>query len=74
MSAGGDGMAEQQVAVEHRPAEEAVVLDEFRALLKREFRPRDEEAEGRIEAAVRTLAEQALANTRLIGDDALKSI
>lgn len=68
-------MADQELATEAaRPAGEAVALDEFKTLLKKEFRPRDEEAEGRIGEAVRTLAEQALANARLVSDDALKSI
>ena len=55
-------------------AAEPQALGGFQALLKQEFRPRDEEAEERIGAAVRTLAEQALAHTKLISDDAIRTI
>ncbi|MET0983657.1 MAG: type VI secretion system contractile sheath large subunit [Telluria sp.] len=48
--------------------------DEFSALLQKEFRIRSDEARGAVERAVQTLAEQALAQTRLISDDVLKSI
>jgi type VI secretion system protein ImpC len=48
--------------------------DEFSALLEKEFRPRSDEARTAVERAVQTLAEQALAQTRLISDDVLKSI
>ena len=47
---------------------------EFASLLQKEFRPKSEEAKGAVEQAVRTLAEQALAQTQLIGHDVVKSI
>jgi type VI secretion system protein ImpC len=47
---------------------------EFESLLQKEFRPKSEEARGAVEQAVRTLAEQALAQTQLIGHDVVKSI
>lgn len=47
---------------------------DFAALLQKEFRPKSETARSAVEQAVRTLAEQALENTALISDDALKSI
>ena len=47
---------------------------EFASLLRKEFRPQSEQARSSVEEAVRTLAEQALANQALISDDALRSI
>jgi type VI secretion system protein ImpC len=47
---------------------------DFSALLNKEFRPKSDQAKTAVETAVRTLAEQALANTTLISDDALRSI
>ncbi|GMV25398.1 MAG: hypothetical protein AMXMBFR58_14290 [Phycisphaerae bacterium] len=43
-------------------------------LLNKEFKPKTSGAKQAIESAVRTLAEQALATTALISDDAVKSI
>lgn len=48
--------------------------NEFASLLQKEFRPKSEEAKGAVEQAVRTLAEQALSQTRLISHDVVKSI
>jgi type VI secretion system protein ImpC len=47
---------------------------DFSALLNKEFRPKSDQAKSAVENAVKTLAEQALANTALISDDALRSI
>ncbi|RYX88623.1 MAG: type VI secretion system contractile sheath large subunit [Comamonadaceae bacterium] len=47
---------------------------DFSSLLDREFRPKTEEARGAVEAAVRTLAEQALINAATMTDDAYSSI
>jgi len=49
-------------------------FDDFSLLLNKEFKPKSDEAKSAVENAVKTLAAQALANTRLIGDDAIKSI
>lgn len=49
-------------------------FDDFSLLLNKEFKPKSDEAKSAVESAVKTLAAQALANTRLIGDDAIKSI
>ena len=48
--------------------------NEFSALLQKEFRPKSEEAKSAVEEAVRTLASQALSQTKLIGNDVIKSI
>lgn len=52
------------------------VLDgsELESLLQREFKPKTDEARSEVERAVRTLAEQALAQTQLIGSDVVRSI
>jgi type VI secretion system protein ImpC len=47
---------------------------EFAALLNREFKPKSARAREAVEAAVHTLAQQALSNTTLISDDSLRSI
>ena len=56
------------------PAGAVLEGDELGALLQREFKPRTDEARGEVERAVRTLAEQALSQTQLIGADVVKSI
>ncbi|KIQ57666.1 type VI secretion system contractile sheath domain-containing protein, partial [Pseudomonas fluorescens] len=47
---------------------------EFASLLLQEFKPKTERAREAVETAVRTLAEQALAQTDLVSNDAIKSI
>ncbi|VTU38875.1 type VI secretion system contractile sheath large subunit [Variovorax sp. PBL-E5] len=47
---------------------------DFSSLLQKEFKPRSDEAKSAVEAAVLTLAQQALANTKVIGKDVTKSI
>ena len=47
---------------------------DFSALLMREFKPKTDHAREAVEAAVQTLAEQALAHTTLIADDSLRTI
>ncbi len=47
---------------------------DFENLLKKEFRPKSDQAKTAVEQAVKTLAEQALANTNLVSDDALRTI
>lgn len=58
------------------PAAPAETLEggDFAALLQKEFKPKSERAKEAVEDAVKTLAEQALAKTNLISDDAIKSI
>jgi len=48
--------------------------DSFAALLQREFKPRTDRAREAVEDAVATLASQALAQTALISDDAVRTI
>lgn len=52
----------------------AVEATDFDTLLKKEFKPKTDEAKDAVERAVRTLAEQALSQTKLISSDVVKSI
>ncbi|TFW33905.1 type VI secretion system contractile sheath large subunit [Massilia horti] len=52
----------------------AVRQDDFATLLEREFKPKSEAASHAVQSAVRTLAEQALADTAIVSNDAMKSI
>lgn len=47
---------------------------DFAALLNKEFKPKSDEAKSAVEAAVLTLAQQALSQTQLIGSDVINSI
>ncbi|QGU85836.1 type VI secretion system contractile sheath large subunit [Erwinia sorbitola] len=47
---------------------------DFNALLTKEFKPKSEQAKSAVESAVKTLAEQALANSLTLADDAYKNI
>jgi len=48
--------------------------NDLQSLLKKEFRPPTNEAQSQIEAAVQTLAQQALSDTKLLQGDAVQSI
>src|SRR4051812_22421191 len=52
----------------------AAEVGDFDTLLKKEFKPKTDEAKEAVERAVRTLAEQALSQTKLISTDVVKSI
>src|SRR4026208_2208035 len=52
----------------------AVEVTDFDSLLRKEFKPKTDEAKEAVERAVRTLAEQALSQTKLISADVVKSI
>ena len=67
-------MAEEKTDVAPQEAGTAFGSTEFEALLNKEFRPKSDQAKTAVQSAVRTLAAQALENTALISDDALKSI
>ena len=66
-------MAETEVQT---TAAEAKVQEpsDFTVLLQKEFKPKSERAREAVESAVKTLAEQALEQTTLISDDAIKTI
>lgn len=52
----------------------AAASTDFSALLQREFKPKTDEASEAVQNAVRTLAEQALANSLTVSGDAYKAI
>jgi type VI secretion system protein ImpC len=56
------------------PTTGAVELSDFESLLNKEFKARDVPRKTAVQSAVRTLAEQALASTKLISTDAVKTI
>ena len=63
-------MAEQMVQ-DHalQPTVQDAVVDDFTALLQREFKSGSDAKQARIEQAVKTMAQQALADTAVIGED-----
>ncbi|MGH8665076.1 MAG: type VI secretion system contractile sheath large subunit, partial [Burkholderiales bacterium] len=65
-------MAEAQSQTQAATGE--VQIDEFASLLNKEFRPKTDQAKDAVQSAVRTLAAQALADTKLVSSDAIKSI
>src|SRR5687768_8696636 len=65
-------MAEAQTQTQAATGE--AQLDEFSALLNKEFKPKTDQAKDAVQNAVRTLAAQALADTKLVSNDAIKSI
>lgn len=68
-------MAEANPQSEAQAAEQTQAQpDEFAGLLRKEFRPKSDRQQEVIENAVRTLAEQALADTTLVSEDAVRSI
>jgi type VI secretion system protein ImpC len=52
----------------------AIEPSEFDSLLQKEFKPKSDGAKAAVEKAVTTLAQQALAETALVSDDAIKTI
>lgn len=68
-------MADPSSDAKKQQAEGATIeASEFETLLGKTFKPKTDRAKEAIQAAVSTLAEQALANTALISDDILQSI
>ncbi len=67
-------MAQEQLVQADTATAEAFAPDDFAALLQKEFKPNDEVRANRIETAVRTLAEQALADSAVIGDDVFATL
>jgi type VI secretion system protein ImpC len=56
------------------PEAEAVALDDFSSLLEKEFKPADDVRKNRIETAVQTLAQQALSDAAIIGEDVYSTV
>jgi type VI secretion system protein ImpC len=67
-------MADPKSQQEAQSTTGTIEANEFDFLLKKEFKPKTDEAKEAVERAVRTLAEQALSQTKLISSDVVKSI
>src|SRR6478736_7382164 len=67
-------MADPKAQQQESSAIGAAEVSDFDSLLRKEFKPKTDEAKEAVERAVRTLAEQALSQTKLIGSDVIKSI
>lgn len=67
-------MAEQETSAAVAAGAAEVAESDFASLLNKEFKPRTDQARSAVEEAVKTLAQQALANTGLISDDVVHSI
>lgn len=67
-------MADATQGSETQVQDEVLEKDVFSDLLDKEFKPKSERAKEAVEHAVRTLAEQALSQTAMISDDAIRSI
>ena len=67
-------MTETTHSAAEAPTETLFANSDFADLLQKEFRPKSDQARTAVESAVRTLAEQVLANETLVSDDALRSI
>ncbi len=65
-------MAETQKEAQAGAA--TVETSDFASLLNKEFKPQTEGAKKEVEAAVHTLAQQALASSRLISSDVVQTI
>jgi type VI secretion system protein ImpC len=63
-----------QAATATQGAAATAEYSDFQALLTKQFKPKSDEARSAIETAVQTLAQQALAATNLVSDDALRTI
>ena len=64
-------MADGKAGKEAQAAEvgEAIELDDFAALIQKEFKPSTDERSNRIQQAVQTMAQQALSDSSVVGDD-----
>src|SRR6201988_840274 len=67
-------MADPKAQQQETSAIGATDVNDFDSLLRKEFQPKTDEAKEAVEQAVRTLAEQALSQTKLISTDVVKSI
>ena len=67
-------MAQEALQTSGQPEGEAIAFDDFSALLQKEFKPNDDKRADRISQAVQTLAQQALADAAVIGDDVFSTV
>ncbi|WP_067676775.1 type VI secretion system contractile sheath large subunit [Tsuneonella dongtanensis] len=55
-------------------AQESIAIDDFAELIQRDFKPKNEEGATKIQAAIATLAQQALGDAARMGDDVFSTI
>jgi type VI secretion system protein ImpC len=67
-------MAQEMLQTSGEGEAQAVALDDFASLLQKEFKPTDDVRASRIELAVQTLAQQALSDANVIGDDVFTTL
>ena len=67
-------MVDNKSKAEKPPEAEILEINEFSLLLKKEFKPKSDQAAEAIQGAVQSLAQQALQNTAMLSDDTLDSI
>ena len=67
-------MAEAQGQQQQQAGESTQEVSEFESLLEKRFKPKTDSAKEAIQSAVHTLAEQALADTSVVSDDAIETI
>ena len=67
-------MAETDTEAQAQAEAATIEADEFSSLLQKEFKPKSDRAREAVANAVTTLAEQALGQTQLISEDAVRSI
>ena len=59
---------------QQQSAQSPLEVNDFEALLNKEFKPKSEEANTAVKSAVNTLVQQALQNASLISNDSIKTI
>lgn len=67
-------MAKEPLQNENAPVAEAFAIDDFASLLQKEFKPADDGRANRIEQAIQTLAQQALSDANVIGEDVFATL
>jgi type VI secretion system protein ImpC len=67
-------MASPETLTQGAAAGGEIAVSDFSSLLQKEFKPKTDMAKEAVATAVQTLAEQALADTHLIGSDSLRTI
>ena len=67
-------MSTQQLGLTSDGATGVAEVGDFASLLQKEFKPKSDQALEAVQSAVRTLAEQALRNTAIVSNDALRTI
>ena len=65
---------ENKAAVTEAAEAQTIEMGEFEGLLRKEFKPKTDRAREAVQAAVQELAAQALQQTALISDDAIRTI